>query len=152
MCYVVRSVLGLMVCLSLLQFCHRICTIFGRDVAICLLLLTSTQFHFLYYASRPLPNTFALILGRSYYNKVQLISCVYPLFAVLLAYGSWLSNNTCTLIWLSALATIIFRAELSGLFGLIILQEVIRRRIAIGTIFKYAIPAGMVSLGKCAVS
>ena len=60
----VRVVLGLFVCVSLIQFCSRLCTIFGRDVAVCVLLLTSTQFHFLFYASRPLPNTFALILGK----------------------------------------------------------------------------------------
>ena len=64
-CNLVRSVLGLLVCSSLLQYCHRVYTSFGKDVAISLLLLTSTQFHFLYYASRPLPNTFALILGQS---------------------------------------------------------------------------------------
>jgi len=60
----VRVVLGLFVCVSLIQFCRRLYTIFGRDVAVCVLLLTSTQFHFLFYASRPLPNTFALILGK----------------------------------------------------------------------------------------
>lgn len=65
----------------------------------------------------------------------------------LLAYGSWLSGNTCTLVWLGAMATVIFRSELSILFGLIILQEIVRRRVTIGAVIKYAIPAGLVSLG-----
>ena len=71
--------------------------------------------------------------------------------AVLLAYGSWLSGNICTLIWLAAMATVIFRSELSILFGLIILQEVTRRRVTIGAVLKYGIPAGLVSLGMCNV-
>ena len=49
------------------------------------------------------------------------------------------------------MATVIFRSELSILFGLIILQEVIRRRVTIGAILKYGIPAGLVSLGMCDV-
>lgn len=72
---------------------------------------------------------------------------IFVFLLVLLAYGTWLSGNTCTLIWLSALVTIIFRSELSILCGLIILQEVVRRRVTIGTVLKYGIPAGLVSLG-----
>ncbi|XP_065909178.1 dol-P-Man:Man(7)GlcNAc(2)-PP-Dol alpha-1,6-mannosyltransferase-like isoform X2 [Dysidea avara] len=126
--FIVRAVLGLFVCVSLIQFCSRLYTQFGRDVAVCVLLLTSTQFHFLFYASRPLPNTFALIL-------------------VLLAYSSWLGRNTVTFIWLAAMATIIFRSELAILFGLLVFQELLRRKITIGTVLKYGIPAGIVSLG-----
>jgi len=67
---------------------------------------------------------------------------------VILAYSSWLGQNTVTFFWLAAMATIIFRSELAILFGLLVFQELLRRKITIGTVVKYGIPAGLVSLGE----
>ena len=59
----VRSVLGCMVCLSLIGFLRAVRSWLGPLVSSFALLLTMVQFHFLFYASRTLPNTFALVLG-----------------------------------------------------------------------------------------
>ena len=59
----VRSVLGCIVCLSLIGFLRAVRTWLGPLVSSFALLLTMVQFHFLFYASRTLPNTFALALG-----------------------------------------------------------------------------------------
>lgn len=59
----VRGVLGGLVCLSLALFRRAVRKSLGATVSAFLAIITSCQFHFLFYASRPLPNTFALILG-----------------------------------------------------------------------------------------
>ena len=59
----VRFFLGLLGLLAFSKFCKSIATKFGKDVGKIMVVLTVTQFHFLFYISRPLPNTFALILG-----------------------------------------------------------------------------------------
>jgi len=53
-----------------------------------------------------------------------------------------------TFVWLAAMATVIFRSELAILFGLLVFQELLRRKITIGSVLKYGIPAGIVSLGE----
>ncbi|KHN85099.1 putative valine--tRNA ligase, cytoplasmic [Toxocara canis] len=61
--FAARTVLGMGVLLSFCNFARCIEKHFGRHTADFLRLITVTQFHFLFYASRPLPNTFALIGG-----------------------------------------------------------------------------------------
>ena len=60
----VRAVLGLLVCLSFSSFRRAVEGKLGTTVGGFLTVITACQFHFLFYASRPLPNTFALILGK----------------------------------------------------------------------------------------
>lgn len=62
----VRATLGLFVCLSFAALRRAVRTKLGSTVSVFLTIITVCQFHFLFYASRPLPNTFALILGKTY--------------------------------------------------------------------------------------
>ena len=60
----VRATLGLLVCFSFIAFRRAVHRKLGAPVSIFLTLITVSQFHFLFYASRPLPNMFALVLGE----------------------------------------------------------------------------------------
>ena len=60
----VRAVLGAMVVGAHAVFRAAVKSVLGAGVAAWTAVLTVTQFHFLFYASRPLPNIFALVLGR----------------------------------------------------------------------------------------
>ena len=55
--------LGCTVLVGLFSFANAVEEKFGRRVKQLLLVITATQFHFIFYMSRPLPNTFALSLG-----------------------------------------------------------------------------------------
>ena len=60
----VRATLGLLVCFSFIAFRRAVHRKLGAPVSAFLTLITISQFHFLFYASRPVPNTFALVLGE----------------------------------------------------------------------------------------
>ncbi|KJH53720.1 plasmid Maintenance Protein [Dictyocaulus viviparus] len=59
---IVRFVLGMTTVVSFLNFARAVGKNFGVDTAIFLRIIVASQFHLLFYASRTLPNTFALIL------------------------------------------------------------------------------------------
>nr|XP_006823073.1 PREDICTED: dol-P-Man:Man(7)GlcNAc(2)-PP-Dol alpha-1,6-mannosyltransferase-like [Saccoglossus kowalevskii] len=124
---IVRGVLGLSVLYAFIKFKQAVRIKFGKDVARYMTLLTITQFHFLFYVTRPLPNVFALAL-------------------VLLAFRSWLLRHHKSFIWLSAFAILVFRSELCILCGLLLIMELLTSKLSINKLLQYAIPAGFVSL------
>lgn len=57
----VRATLAFLVWLSWRRLYNAVAQILGNATAKWMTVLTLTQFHFAFYASRPLPNTFALV-------------------------------------------------------------------------------------------
>ncbi|KAK8376581.1 hypothetical protein O3P69_009892 [Scylla paramamosain] len=126
--YVVRGVLGLLVVLAWRRFRKQLEKLFGQSVTIWFTLITASQFHFMYYLSRPLPNTFALV-------------------SALLAFSYWLEQKHAHLIWTSAVAVLIFRSELCLLLGTMVLADLSTQRLQLLPFMKNAIPAGLCCLG-----
>ncbi|XP_054921762.1 dol-P-Man:Man(7)GlcNAc(2)-PP-Dol alpha-1,6-mannosyltransferase isoform X2 [Dermacentor andersoni] len=126
--FVVRAVLGTMVACAYREFSRALQKEFGSAMTNWLTLLTVSQFHFVFYMSRPLPNTFALIF-------------------VFLAYCYWLEQRHFPLIVTSGVAVLIFRAELASLLGIIILMEIFSGRLSILNVFKWGIPIALALLG-----
>jgi alpha-1,6-mannosyltransferase len=90
--YLVRCVLGTLVWLAFREFKKAVSRKFGADTGHCMVLVTCCQFHFAFYASRPLPNIFALTL-------------------ILLAYSFWLEERFGRLIFSLAFAAVVFRCD-----------------------------------------
>jgi alpha-1,6-mannosyltransferase len=64
-CSIVRAVLGCLNAVSICVYARNARKAFGKGVAIWYILFQASQFHILYYASRPLPNMFAFGLSMS---------------------------------------------------------------------------------------
>jgi alpha-1,6-mannosyltransferase len=60
----VRGVLGLVNALSLISFRNAVSHTFGSTAATWYMILQTSQFHVMYYASRTLPNMFAFALSE----------------------------------------------------------------------------------------
>ncbi|XP_078485502.1 dol-P-Man:Man(7)GlcNAc(2)-PP-Dol alpha-1,6-mannosyltransferase isoform X1 [Ciona intestinalis] len=126
--YIVRMCLGLIVAYGLNKFTKALKLYYDSTTSKCFILIVCSQFHFLFYSSRPLPNVFALCL-------------------VLLALSSWLRNKNESFIWFSAAAIIIFRFELCILLGTCLVISLINGKINIKEILLTSIPAAVVTLG-----
>lgn len=126
--YIVRGVLGLLVVLAWRRFRKQLEENFGQSVTIWFTLITASQFHFMYYLSRPLPNTFALV-------------------SALLAFSYWLEQKHAHLIWACGVAVLIFRSELVLLLGPMLLADLSTQRLQLLPFMKNAIPAGLCCLG-----
>ena len=118
--------LGTLVHLSLTRFRRSLGKIFGRGFAQWHALLTVSQFHFMFYASRPLPNTFALVF-------------------VFLALNFWLEDKKFLFVLFSGVSVLIFRGELALLLGVVILMDLAVGRIGLGRLVGY----GLVGLVLC---
>ncbi|KAL4226476.1 dolichyl-P-Man:Man(7)GlcNAc(2)-PP-dolichol alpha-1 [Mactra antiquata] len=126
--YIVRLCLGNAVLVGLLAYTSAIREKFGSQTAKLTLLITVTQFHFMFYCSRTLPNIFALVL-------------------VLFALRSWLNQSHVSFMWLSGAAILIYRSELTIFLGILLLLDLFWRRLSVLNLLKIGIPAGIILLG-----
>ena len=102
-----RFALGAFVLYALCAFCRAVARRFNsREMGDALRLITATQFHFIYYSSRPLPNTFALI-------------------PVLLSYERVLNGRYNAATVLATTTVVLFRSELVLLYGPLYLVGVV---------------------------
>ncbi|XP_029178327.1 dol-P-Man:Man(7)GlcNAc(2)-PP-Dol alpha-1,6-mannosyltransferase [Nylanderia fulva] len=125
--YAVRATLGILVIATFKLYRHTLQNIFGLQFTKWFIAITVTQFHFMYYLSRPLPNIMALPL-------------------VLLALSGWLKKNYVLFIWSSAAAIIIFRTELVILLGLFLLISIVSQKVSIQRLLRIMVPAGILFL------
>ncbi|KAK3585839.1 hypothetical protein CHS0354_038364 [Potamilus streckersoni] len=122
--YLVRFVLGSFVLAGLLSFTKAVGEKFGQNVKLTFLVICASQFHFIFYMTRPLPNIFALPL-------------------VLMALSCWLRQQHIGFVWYAGASIIIFRSELGLYFGVILLVELWTQRLHLFTFLKIVIPAGI---------
>lgn len=101
---------------------------FGNYTGSLFIIITCTQFHFIFYSSRTLPNTFALLF-------------------IILGYSFWLKKQFTYLIITSAFCVLIFRFETAIIFGTIFLIELfLKKRINFWYFLSVGILAGLVAI------
>uniref|UniRef100_A0A1A9UFH2 Mannosyltransferase n=1 Tax=Glossina austeni TaxID=7395 RepID=A0A1A9UFH2_GLOAU len=125
--YVVRAMLALIVSVAWSKWRQVVCNLYGSHVSLWLNLITLTQFHLMFYMSRTLPNIMVLPI-------------------VIYALTCWIARRTKPFIIYSGVAILIFRSELSIFLGLLLLIDVIFKRLTVQRILKIATPAGVVIL------
>ncbi len=101
---------------------------FGAPTAFWHLLVSVTQFHVMFYASRPLPNIFALAV-------------------VMHALAFWMEGKQAAFILSSAFAILVFRAELALLLGIILFMDLAVGRVRLLPTIGYGLLATIISLG-----
>lgn len=121
--YIVRAVLGTTVLACFFKWLRSVRSVFGTDVCNWIVAITATQYHFLFYLTRPLPNIMALPL-------------------VLLAFSFWLEEDYKKFIWSAGASIIIFRSELALLFGFILAMELLEKKLEPVSAAKMIGPAG----------
>lgn len=122
--YLVRGTLAISVLFTLKLLSNTLKNIFGSKWLSWYIAIIVTQNHFMFYMSRPLPNIFALPL-------------------VLLALNFWLNNNHKKFLICSGAAIIIFRAELVLFLGIMLIYDLITKRITIKELFQIGLPTGL---------
>jgi hypothetical protein len=128
-----RLLMAIFVMFGYSRFLRSIGRRYGRYTRNMLLMLTVSQFHFSFYASRLLPNTFALALQ-------------------LLAYSAWLDRRWNRFITLSAFTVVVFRFDSALMFGLIMLYEhFYTRQLSLYRVFRVGIPSGLLAVA-CTVA
>lgn len=126
---IVRFTLACFVLSGFFHFVQAIRKSFNRNIEKLTILITLSQFHFVFYSSRTLPNTFALIL-------------------FLHAYAFWLKDNQKLFVWLSAANILIFRSELCIISGIMLLISLLNRRLSLLSLILNGLLATVLFVGS----
>lgn len=112
--------LGSLNALSLLNYANNARRLLGKTTATWYILFQASQFHIIYYASRPLPNMFAFVLSKSHSQKITYIALI-PFIATT-ALSSLIQheipvkahlNRLRLAVFILTLTAIIFRSEIA---------------------------------------
>ncbi|KPJ18091.1 putative Dol-P-Man:Man(7)GlcNAc(2)-PP-Dol alpha-1,6-mannosyltransferase [Papilio machaon] len=122
--YVVRLTLALTVIASWSRFRDTLRKQFGNSFAWWFTLISVSQYHFMFYMSRPLPNIMVLPF-------------------VLLALEGWLSGKHKQFIISAGVSIVIFRSELAMLFGLFLIIDLFFKKIDFMKFIKIVVPTGI---------
>eukprot|EP00850_Spirogloea_muscicola_P002583 SM000010S04221 [mRNA] locus=s10:305021:310268:+ [translate_table: standard] len=127
--YAVRLVQGALLVASFSRLRRQVAEKFGMPAGRAFALVTASQFHLLYYCSRPLPNSFALSIAN-------------------LAYAFWLQGRVRVTLSLLVFGTVAFRCDLLILLGPIGLSLLLTRSINLWRAVGCCMLAGLMSLGE----
>ncbi|VVC94833.1 unnamed protein product [Leptidea sinapis] len=122
--YVVRLTLALTVIAAWSRLRNTLQKLFGSTFAWWFTIITVSQYHFMFYLSRPLPNIMAMPM-------------------VLFSLDGWLSGRRKQFVVSAGAAIVIFRSELALLFGLFLLIDFYFKKINIVELMKIVIPSGI---------
>lgn len=123
-----RFALSSLVVLSMTAITRALQRKYGLAFRLVFLVTTIGQFHYLFYAGRFIPNTFATILAN-------------------LMFASWINGQYSLSIIYVALCVVIFRFDTIILFGWLLFDGVfIRRFFSLGRVLQIGIPAGLVAI------
>ncbi|KAH3755916.1 GPI mannosyltransferase [Pelomyxa schiedti] len=125
--YLVRFILGCTVATCFGSFRKEVASRFGYEAGCFMTFITFTQFHILFYSTRPLPNTFAFAL-------------VVVSFT-LLSRGGYLKA-----VAVLAFTCIVFRCDVAVLAAPIVLEILVRRLVPIRKLLFWGIVASFASL------
>lgn len=125
--YFVRGAIAACVLFSFRRLRDTVKSVFGDNIATWFTLISASQYHFMYYLSRPLPNIMVLPL-------------------VLMAVHYWMKQEHSHFISYSAASIFIFRTELTLLLGILLLYDIIKKRISLFSALKLAVPRGLLML------
>eukprot|EP00897_Mesotaenium_endlicherianum_P002825 jgi/Mesen1/2570/ME000162S01701 len=129
--YAVRLTLGTLVILSFKLLRRQVTGKFGQATGRALAAVTAAQFHLLFYASRPLPNVFALALCH-------------------VAFAYWLAGRPYALLRTLVAAMVVFRCDMVILLGCVGLSGLLTREIRFWRAFWCCAGATAVSLAATA--
>lgn len=130
--YLCRLVLGLASWLSYRQMRRSIGNKFGNPAGACFGALLCLQFHFPYYCSRSLPNTFALIASMA-------------------SHSLWLDGSSSRALYCVAATAVVFRCDMVLLLGPMALQMLLGREVFLWSIVCSGIAVSVTALA-CSVA
>lgn len=125
--FAVRLVLGFITLSTMRFFRIQIRNKFGRQVEAFFVILVASQFHTLFYCTRPLPNILALGL-------------------VNMAYGYWFKGSFYTALQCLIFATIVFRCDMLLLLCPLGLELLLTKSISIWKAVKYCAGTALLSI------
>lgn len=124
-----RASLGIIVWLAVCSFRYSVKASmkFSPRTSTFFALLLAAQFHIPYYASRSLPNTFALAL-------------------IMIAYSFWFQNKPTICLYIVGIATVLFRCDMLVLLAPMTLQMLVFEQLPFGQTFAIGVCVCVVTL------